>query len=85
MTIDYSRLRTLSARQLAAALQADGFELRRQRGSHRHCRHAEGRRATLSFHHASDTFPPPTLRSIIERQAKRSEDDFGRLGLLSVK
>ena len=35
MSIDYSRLRSLTARELAAALLADGFVLKRQRGSHR--------------------------------------------------
>jgi len=82
MTMDYSRLRSVTARQLAAALIADGFVLRRQRGSHRRYRHPDGRCVTLTFHHASDTYPLPTLRSIIERQARWTEDDVRRLGLL---
>ena len=82
MTIDYAQLRSITARQLAAALLRDGFELARQRGSHRRYRHSDGRRVTLSFHHASDTFPLPTLRSIIERQAGWSNRDLIRLGLL---
>ena len=82
MNVDYSRLRSLTARQLAAALQADGFLLKRQKGSHRHYVHPDGRRVTLSFHHASDTFRPGTLRSMIEIQARWSEDDLRRLGLL---
>lgn len=56
MTIEYGRLRSLTARQLTAALTTDGFALRRQRGSHRRYAHPDGRRVTLSFHHASDTF-----------------------------
>ena len=82
MTIDYSRLRSVTARKLAAALRTDGFLLRRQRGSHRRYGHADGRRVTLSFHHPSDTFPLPTLRSIIERQARWNEEDLHRLHLL---
>ena len=82
MTVDYSRLRSVTARQLAKALVQDGFEQTRQRGSHRRYRHADGRRVTLTFHHASDTFPLPTLRSIIERQACWSQGDLIRLGLL---
>jgi predicted RNA binding protein YcfA (HicA-like mRNA interferase family) len=82
MSIDYSRLRGLTARELAAGLISDGFSITRQRGSHRRYRHADGRCVTLSFHHASDTFPLPTLRSIIERQARWNEDDLHRLGLL---
>jgi predicted RNA binding protein YcfA (HicA-like mRNA interferase family) len=82
MTIDYSKLRSLTARRLASALGADGFELKRQKGSHRHYVHTDGRRVTLSFHHSSDTFPRGTLRSIIELQARWNESDLRRLGLL---
>ncbi len=82
MSIDFSRIRSLTARQLASALQSDGFTLKRQKGSHRHYMHADGRRVTLSFHHASDTFRTGTLRSIIELQARWTEDDLRRLRLL---
>ena len=64
---DYSRLRSLTGRRLRAALLADGFQLVRQKGSHRLYRHPDSRRVTLSFHHSSDTFPPGTLRSILEK------------------
>ena len=83
MTIEYARLRSLTARQLVAALQADGFDLQRQKGSHRHYRHPDGRRVTLSFHHSSDTFRPGTLRSIIEIQARWTAKDLRRLNLLN--
>jgi len=82
MTVDFSRLRSLSARQLVSALRLDGFILNRQSGSHRHYIHADGRRVTLSFHHASDTFRPGTLRSIVSLQARWTEKDLFRLGLL---
>jgi predicted RNA binding protein YcfA (HicA-like mRNA interferase family) len=82
MSVDYSRLRSTPARRLASALHEDGFELHRQKGSHRHYRHADGRRVTLSFHHSSDTFPLGTLRSIIEIQARWTETDLRRLGLI---
>lgn len=62
--IDYSRLRSVTARQLSTALNADGF-------------------AILTFHHSSDTFPLGTLRSMIEKQARWSEEDLRRLDLLS--
>lgn len=83
MSIDFSRLRSLTARQLTSALQTDGFTLKRQKGSHRHYVHPDGRRATLSFHHTSDTFRIGTLRSIIELQARWTEDDLRRLRLLA--
>ena len=79
---DYSQLRSLTARRLVTALESDGFTFRRQRGSHRHYFHPDGRRVTLSFHHSSDTFRPGTLRSIVEVQAKWTESDLGRLSLL---
>jgi len=82
MSLDYGRLRSLTARKLTAALLADGFAFRRQQGSHRRYRHPDGRCVTLTFHHAGDTFPPPTLRSILERQARWTEADLRRLGLL---
>ena len=82
MSMDFSRLRSLTARQLAFALQADGFTLNRQKGSYRHYVHPDGRRVTLSFHHASDTFRPGTLRSIIHLQARWTEEDLRHLGLL---
>lgn len=80
--MDYSRLRSLTARELHRALLADGFQVRRQRGSHRYYAHGDGRRATLSFHHSSDTFPLGTLRSIVDVQARWTEDDLRRLRLV---
>jgi len=57
MPIDYSRLRSLTARELIVALIRDGFELCTQKGSHRHYRYPDGRRVAISFHHLSDAFP----------------------------
>jgi predicted RNA binding protein YcfA (HicA-like mRNA interferase family) len=82
MSVDFSRLRSTPARRLASALHDDGFEFHRQKGSHRHYRHPDGRRVTLSFHHSSDTFPLGTLKSIIEVQARWTETDLRRLGLI---
>ena len=55
--IDFSRLRSLTARQIVEALRRDGFDLERQRGSHRQYRHRDGRRVTVSFHRPGATFP----------------------------
>ena len=82
MTLDYARLHSITARQFISALQRDGFLLARQKGSHRHYRHPDGRRVTVSFHHSSDTFRTGTLRSMIEIQARWSEGDLQRVGLL---
>lgn len=80
--IDWNQLRSLTARRLVTALERDGFALRRQVGSHRHYKHSDGRRVTLSFHHSSDTFRPKTLRSMIQSQARWTWEDLTRLQLI---
>jgi predicted RNA binding protein YcfA (HicA-like mRNA interferase family) len=64
------------------ALQRDGFTLDRQSGAHRHYIHPDGRRVTVSFHHAGQTFALKTLRAMIELQARWNENDLRRLALL---
>jgi predicted RNA binding protein YcfA (HicA-like mRNA interferase family) len=80
--IDWSRLRSLTAREIINALDRDGFSLRNRSGSHQRYRHPDGRRVTVSFHRAGDTFRPKTLRSIVEVQACWTEDDLRRLKLI---
>lgn len=82
MSINYNLIRSLTARELITALIKDNFYLRNQRGSHQRYRHADGRRVTVSFHKTSDTFPPKTLKTIIEDQACWSEDDVKKMGLI---
>jgi len=80
--IDYGKLRSLTARELVRALERDGFYRKRQRGSHHRYAHADGRRITVTFHHPGQTFKIDTLKSMIEEQAKWSEEDLKRLKLL---
>jgi predicted RNA binding protein YcfA (HicA-like mRNA interferase family) len=80
--IEWKQLRNITARELVNALIRDGFVLYNQRGSHQRYRHDDGRRVTITFHRASDTFPLGTLRSIIEVQARWTEADLRRLSLL---
>lgn len=80
--IDYSRLRSLTVRNLIRALRRDGFALDRQSGSHQQYRHADGRRVTVSYHGSSETFSPRILRIMIEDQAKWTTDDLQRLDIL---
>jgi predicted RNA binding protein YcfA (HicA-like mRNA interferase family) len=80
--MDYSRLRSLTARELTSALVRDGFRLVRHRGSHHRYQHSDGRKVTVPFSSPGDTFLLKTLQSIIERQAGWTEDDLRRLGLL---
>jgi predicted RNA binding protein YcfA (HicA-like mRNA interferase family) len=82
MALDYSRLRSLTAREIISALIRDGFSLDRQSGAHRLYRHPDGRRVTVSFHRAGETFELKTLRSILEFQALWGENDLSRLRLI---
>ncbi len=74
-------LRGLTARELIAALERDGFILRRTAGSHRVYRHRDGRRVIMAMHAPGDTFPAKTLASIFDG-TRWSDEDLHRLGLL---
>jgi predicted RNA binding protein YcfA (HicA-like mRNA interferase family) len=82
MAIDYRGLRSLTGRELIAALIRDGFYFVRQSGSHQRYKHQDGRRVTVATHGRGDTFTIKTLRSIIESQARWKEDDLRRLNLI---
>ena len=77
-----NKLRNTPVRDLIRALEQDGFEYRRRKGSQRVYRHAEGRRVVIHYHHAKDTLPPGTLKSFLEA-TRWNEDDLRRLGLIS--
>ncbi len=81
MALDYSGLRSITARDLVAALKRDGFYFVRQTGSHQRYRHPDGRRVTIAPHGGGDTFTIKTLKSIFELQARWTHEDLRRLGL----
>ena len=80
--INFSRLRSLTARQIIRALRRDGFVLLRQRGSHQRYSHSDGRRVTVTYHRSGDTYSIEMLRLMLQEQAEWTEDDLRRLGLL---
>ncbi|PKB78579.1 MAG: hypothetical protein BZY88_17590 [SAR202 cluster bacterium Io17-Chloro-G9] len=80
--VDYSRLRSLTARQIIGSLRRDGFILDRQSGSHQQFYHPDGRRVTVSFYRPGDTFSLRLLRIMIQDQARWTEEDLRRLGIL---
>lgn len=82
MSLDYQQLHKLTAGQIVRALLRDGFTIRNQAGAHIRFVHADGRRVTVSFHKSSQTFPPKTLKSMLEGQAHWTEKDLKRLKLL---
>jgi len=61
MAIDYRGLRSLTARELIAALTRDGFYFVRQVGSHQRYLHQDGRRVTVAPHGSGGTFKIKTL------------------------
>jgi predicted RNA binding protein YcfA (HicA-like mRNA interferase family) len=63
--IDYSKLRSLTAREIISALIRDGFELNRTSGSHYQFVHPDKRRVTISYHHPGDIFRPGILKSML--------------------
>jgi len=79
--VDYSKLRSLTAKKIISALIKDEFHLDRESGSHQQYLHPNKGRVTVSFHHPSDTFPPKTLRRIIQ-EAGWTEKDLKKLKLL---
>jgi predicted RNA binding protein YcfA (HicA-like mRNA interferase family) len=80
--VDWSRLRSLAARDMISALLRDGFSVRSRTGSHCRFHHPDRRRVTVSCHRPGDTFRPKTLRGMIREQARWNEDDLRRLKLL---
>jgi predicted RNA binding protein YcfA (HicA-like mRNA interferase family) len=82
MSMDFSRLRSLTARELISALARDGFVLDRQAGAHQIYLHADGRRVTVSFHRPGETFEIKTLRTMIDVQARWRDEDLKRLRLI---
>lgn len=82
MSINYSRISSLTARQIVRTLRRDGFKLVRQESSHHRYHHSDGRRVTVAYSNPGDTFVLKTLRSMIELQAQWTEADLRRLKLI---
>lgn len=80
--INFSRLRSLTAQRMVRALRRDGFSPRRQKGSHQHYYHEDGRRVTVAYSRLGDTFSIEILKHMIVDQARWTMDDLRRLGLL---
>ncbi len=76
--------KNISANQFRHALEKDGFRQTRKGGGHLIFRHRDGRRVVLSYHKSRDTFPPKTLKSMIQ-DAGWIEEDLERLGLVTKK
>jgi predicted RNA binding protein YcfA (HicA-like mRNA interferase family) len=82
MAIDYRVLRSLTARGLVAALNRDGFSSCASGVLTNATVHPDGRCVTVAPHAGGDTFTIKTLKSIIQAQARWTEEDLKRLKLL---
>jgi len=74
--------RGISARRFIKALEQDGFQLTRTKGSHRIYRHPDGRRVVVAYHRLGDTFAIGTLRGMID-DIGWDENDLKRLKIIS--
>ena len=77
-----NKLKNTPIRDLIRALEQDGFQYTRRKGSQRVYRHPDGRRVVVHYHHAKDTLPPGTLRSLIQG-TKWDEADLKHLNLIT--
>jgi predicted RNA binding protein YcfA (HicA-like mRNA interferase family) len=72
-----TKLPSLTGEQICKALRKDGFQVIRQRGSHKYLKHADGR-ATVVPVHKGEAVGPGLLRKIIH-DAELKRDDFLKL------
>jgi predicted RNA binding protein YcfA (HicA-like mRNA interferase family) len=80
--INYEQLRGITAREMISTLVRDGFSFDRGDGSHQIYCHPDGRRVTVVFHGRGRTFARKTLKSMIETEARWTEEDLRRLKLI---
>jgi len=75
-------LRSITIRELCAALESDEFVPDRQLGSHRvYYNPQDKRRVAIPYHRPGTTLPYGTLKGIISNLGG-TEEDFKRLKLL---
>ena len=75
-------LRNTPVREIVAAVEKDGFTLRRNtRTGGRVYSHPDGRIVVIHYHRGSDTMPRGTLQSVLQ-SARWTENDLTRRGLI---
>jgi predicted RNA binding protein YcfA (HicA-like mRNA interferase family) len=72
-----SKLPVVSAKELEKILLKLGFEITRQKGSHRFYKHPDGRYTTIP-HHPGEDISRPLIRAIL-RQIELDADEYIRL------
>ena len=72
-----SKLPVVSAKEFEKLLLKLGFQIVRQKGSHRFYKHTDGRYTTLP-HHPGEDISRPLIRAIL-RQIELEADEYIRL------
>ncbi len=72
-----SKLPVVSAKEFEKILLKLGFQIVRQKGSHRFYKHTDGRYTTLP-HHPGEDISRPLIRAIL-RQIELEADEYIRL------
>ncbi len=72
-----SKLPVVSAKELENILLKLGFEIARQKGSHRFYKHSDGRYTTIP-HHPGEDISRPLIRAIL-REIELDVDEYIRL------
>ena len=72
-----SKLPVVSAKELEKILLKLGFEITRQKGSHRFYKHPDGRYTTIP-HHPGEDISRPLIRAIL-REIELDVDEYIRL------
>jgi len=72
-----SKLPVVSAKELEKILLKLGFQVTRQKGSHRFYKHPDGRYTTLP-HHPGEDISRPLIRAIL-REIELDVDEYIRL------
>jgi predicted RNA binding protein YcfA (HicA-like mRNA interferase family) len=72
-----SKLPVISAKQLEKLLLQLGFEVQRQKGSHKFYKHPDGRYTTIP-HHPGEDLSRPLIRAIL-RQIDLDTEEFIQL------
>ena len=67
----------LSAKELEAILYKLGFEMLRQKGSHRFYKHPDGRYTTIP-HHPGEDLSRPLIRTVL-RQVDLDAEEYVRM------
>jgi len=76
------RLKSTPAREWLRALEHEGFNPRKSKGSHHIYEHPDGRRVLIVYHKLSDTFGPKSIKQLLTATGWR-EADLKRLRLIA--